>query len=201
MADVNVAHCRWTSCVVRLTKLYHKLLQTQNNFRRSIVTRRHDCTVMFMIKCCRTEVNQSNVRRLHSPEIHLLTTKPPHQQWTKCNPRPVMSCFHLKHNTLLTTGLCDRGPIHTDLILETWKQTLTNYLSHTEKSLTWKLILSHSWHLRKLWRYIVITKITTTTVLLCSGLPGWAGTRRNTHPPTILIVIQSLSASSIYHDP
>jgi len=29
---------------------------------------------------------------------------------------------------------------------------------------------------------------------LCLGLPGWASTRRNTHPPTILIIIQSLSA-------
>jgi len=36
---------------------------------------------------------------------------------------------------------------------------------------------------------------------LCPGLPGWAGSRRNTHPPTILIIIQSLLASSIYHDP
>jgi len=36
---------------------------------------------------------------------------------------------------------------------------------------------------------------------LCLGLPGWAGTRRNTHPPIILIIIQSSSASSIYHDP
>jgi len=36
---------------------------------------------------------------------------------------------------------------------------------------------------------------------LCPGLPGRAGTKRNTHPPTILIIIQSLSASSIYHDP
>jgi len=35
---------------------------------------------------------------------------------------------------------------------------------------------------------------------LCPGLPGWAGTRGNIYPPTILI-IQSLSASSIYHDP
>jgi len=35
---------------------------------------------------------------------------------------------------------------------------------------------------------------------LCPGLPGWAGTRRNTHPPTILIIIHSLSASSIYLD-
>ena len=33
-----------------------------------------------------------------------------------------------------------------------------------------------------------------TTATLCPGLPGWAGTRRNTHPPTILIIIQSLSA-------
>jgi len=36
---------------------------------------------------------------------------------------------------------------------------------------------------------------------LCLGLPGWAGTRRNIYPPTILIIIQSLSASSIYYDP
>jgi len=35
---------------------------------------------------------------------------------------------------------------------------------------------------------------------LCPGPPGWAGTRRNIHPPTILIT-QSLSASSIYHNP
>jgi len=35
---------------------------------------------------------------------------------------------------------------------------------------------------------------------LCPGLPRWAGTSRNIHPPTILI-IQFLSASSIYHDP
>jgi len=26
---------------------------------------------------------------------------------------------------------------------------------------------------------------------LCPGLSGWAGTRRNTHPPTILIIMQS----------
>jgi len=30
---------------------------------------------------------------------------------------------------------------------------------------------------------------------LCPELPGWAGTRRYTHLPTILIIIQSLSAS------
>ena len=29
---------------------------------------------------------------------------------------------------------------------------------------------------------------------LCPGLPWTAGTRRNTHPPTILIIIQSLSS-------
>jgi len=36
---------------------------------------------------------------------------------------------------------------------------------------------------------------------LCPGLPGWASTRRNAHPPTILIIIQSLPASSIYYNP
>ena len=36
---------------------------------------------------------------------------------------------------------------------------------------------------------------------LCPGPLGWAGTRRNTHPPTILIIIQSLSSSFIFHDP
>jgi len=52
-----------------------------------------------------------------------------------------------------------------------------------------------------------VTCIASTTThngrftALCPGLPVWAGTRRNTYPPTILIIIQSLSASSIYHDP
>ena len=32
---------------------------------------------------------------------------------------------------------------------------------------------------------------------LCPELPWWAGTRRNIHPPTILIIVQSLSASSM----
>jgi len=36
---------------------------------------------------------------------------------------------------------------------------------------------------------------------LCPGLNGWGGTRSNTHQPTILIIIQSLSASPTYHDP
>jgi len=36
---------------------------------------------------------------------------------------------------------------------------------------------------------------------LCPGLPRWASSRRNTHPPTIMIIIQSLSASSIYTCP
>ena len=34
---------------------------------------------------------------------------------------------------------------------------------------------------------------------LCPGLPGWAGTRRNTHPPPSWSS-SNLSASSIYHD-
>ena len=36
---------------------------------------------------------------------------------------------------------------------------------------------------------------------LCPGLPGWVCTRRNIHPPTILIIIHSLSASFIYYVP
>ena len=48
---------------------------------------------------------------------------------------------------------------------------------------------------------LTTTTKTTSFTALCPGLPRWAGTRRNTHPPTILIIIQSLSASSIYHDP
>ena len=47
-----------------------------------------------------------------------------------------------------------------------------------------------------------LSTTTTTTVLrpVCPGLPGCTGTRRSTHPPTILIIIQPLSASSIYRD-
>ena len=30
---------------------------------------------------------------------------------------------------------------------------------------------------------------------LCPGLPGWAGTRRNTHPPTILIIYHAIFIS------
>jgi len=46
----------------------------------------------------------------------------------------------------------------------------------------------------------------TTTVLrlsgFCLGPPGWAGTKRNIHPLTpILIINHPLSASSIYYDP
>jgi len=37
---------------------------------------------------------------------------------------------------------------------------------------------------------------------LCPGLPGWASTRRNVHPPSILIIIQyQLLPSTIYYDP
>ena len=48
------------------------------------------------------------------------------------------------------------------------------------------------------WFYI---NTTTTTIILQPFLPGWASTRRNIRPPTILIIIQSLSVSSIYYDP
>jgi len=47
---------------------------------------------------------------------------------------------------------------------------------------------------------------THTTVLrlygFCPGQPRWAGTRRNIHPLTpIMVISHPLSASSIYHDP
>jgi len=135
MADVNVAHCRWTSCVVRLTKLYHKLLQTQNNFRRSIVTRRHDCTVMFMIKCCRTEVNQSNVWRLHSPEIHLLnmhnkTTSTVDKMPSSLRRVSFLSCTRHCY-TCWQLGMCDRRPLHAHVTLKTWKQILFPKWKHS----------------------------------------------------------------------
>jgi len=46
----------------------------------------------------------------------------------------------------------------------------------------------------------------TTTILwlsgLCPGQPGWAGTTRNIHPLTPIVVINHpLSASSIFYDP
>ena len=61
----------------------------------------------------------------------------------------------------------------------------------------WELTSSQSVYFRP----VLIT--TVTTVLYSNplpALPGWAGTRRNIHPPTILIIIQPLSASSIYHN-
>jgi len=36
---------------------------------------------------------------------------------------------------------------------------------------------------------------------ICLGLPVWAGVRRNIHPPTILIITHTSSASSIYYHP
>jgi len=49
------------------------------------------------------------------------------------------------------------------------------------------------------------THIHTTILRLygfCPGQPRWAGTRRNIHPLTpIMVINHSLSASSIYYDP
>jgi len=50
------------------------------------------------------------------------------------------------------------------------------------------------------WNSVNNATITIFFTALCPRLPGWAGTRRNSHPPTILIIIQSLSASSVYYD-
>jgi len=45
---------------------------TKNHLWCSIMTRRHDCAMMFMIKCRWSKVYQSNFRRLYSPEICFL---------------------------------------------------------------------------------------------------------------------------------
>jgi len=73
----------------------------------------------------------------------------------------------------------------------------------------WLVVMKSMWPVKiECWSTCVVNCLdtTTTTVLwpftaFCPALPGWAGTRRNTHPPTILIIIQSLSVSSIYHNP
>ena len=45
---------------------------TKNDFRCSIMTRRDDCAVMFVIERCRAKVNESNIRWSDSSEISLL---------------------------------------------------------------------------------------------------------------------------------
>jgi len=62
-------------------------------------------------------------------------------------------------------------------------------------ALYWKFAIGYYVHLNATF---TTTRICFTA--LCPGQPGWASTRRNIHPPTILIIIQSLSASSICYD-
>jgi len=54
-------------------------------------------------------------------------------------------------------------------------------------------------------RYLLLNATTTTISQLsglCPGQPGWAGTRRNIHSLTPIVVINHpLSASSIFYDP
>ena len=54
------------------------------------------------------------------------------------------------------------------------------------------------WSLLTANRKLLMNNDNSRFMALCLGLPGWAGTRRNIHPPTILTIIQYLSASSIY---
>jgi len=84
----------------------------------------------------------------------------------------------------------------------------------TQVELFWQSVVvmgvtySGLWHQRNL-KYNVHTHMHThpyTAVLrlfgFCPGQPGWAGTRRNIHPLTLIMVINHpLSASSIYYDP
>jgi len=184
-----MAHCRWTSCVVRLIKLYHKLLLTQNNFRRSIVTRRHDCTVMFMIKCCRTEVNQSNVWRLHSPEIHLLNM---HSKTTTSTvdkmPSPLSCVSFLSHTTLLhllTTGRvwststpCTRYPWN--LKTNSCKLSFQNESIHAEKfdvkvnseprSAHKKIVKIHCYYKNNMQKYQDVKKMASENKEKCGQL-------------------------------
>jgi len=65
-------------------------------------------------------------------------------------------------------------------------------------------IRTHCHSVIVLWK--CISTHTHTTILwlcgFCLGQPGWAGTRRNIHSRTPIVVInRSLSASSIYFDP
>jgi len=58
----------------------------------------------------------------------------------------------------------------------------------------------------KLWSPVFYSAATTTTILqlsgLCLGQPGWAGTRRNIHPLTpVMVINRCLSASSIFYNP
>jgi len=62
---------------------------------------------------------------------------------------------------------------------------------------------THYFVVLQLW-HKTLTHYYNRFTALCRGLPGWAGIRRNIHPltyPDILIIIQPLSASSIYYDP
>jgi len=50
--------------------------------------------------------------------------------------------------------------------------------------------------------FLTHTHIHNHFMAVCLGLPGWAGTRRNTHPlRPIPIINHPLPASSIYYDP
>ena len=64
-----------------------------------------------------------------------------------------------------------------------------------------KIDLSEFWVPSLAWVWSAGHNNNNCFTALCPGLPRWASTRRNVHPPTILIIIQSLSASSIYYDP
>jgi len=69
------------------------------------------------------------------------------------------------------------------------RPTAHDSFTYTEWNLTqWKSITVNGWH--------YYNRFTA----LCLEVHGWADTRRNIHPLAILIIIQPLSTSSIYHD-
>jgi len=54
------------------------------------------------------------------------------------------------------------------------------------------------WSLLTANRKLLMNNNNSRFMALCLGLPGWAGTRRNIHPPTILIIIQLLPSTRIH---
>jgi len=97
-----------------------------------------------------------------------------------------------------------------DKMIDLWSCGYSDILKYTGNCCCWCyycgcLVFSFSWCVSVPATSHTHTH-THTTVLRLSGLrpgqPGWAGTRRNIHPLTpIMVISHSFSASSIYYDP
>jgi len=105
--------------------------------------------------------------------------------------RPPASTDHRAVRTSLSASVCSLTPSQLSSQLSQPLMCPTEpYKCTVPQQLTW----GHT------------TTTTTTTILwlsgLCPGQPGWAGTRRNIHPLTPIVVINHpSSASSIFYSP